>query len=102
MDVDMEIPELGEHYVLEWGRQIMGEEQDSNGVNLAKTKEMTTGELIKNRYNATLGIFPATQHFASALSENEGTAKLPGITEKLRCMYEIKLQYRAHYSFETF
>lgn len=87
-DVDVKIPELGEHYALEWAQEIMGEEQAANGVKLAKTKGIINGELRKNGYNAMLDIFasPLTQRLVSAFVEDKVMTKFPEVTEKLKRM----------------
>lgn len=85
-DVDVKIPELGEHYALEWAQEIMGEENASNGVKIAKTKGMVNGELRKNGYNAMLDIFnsPLTQRLVSAFVEDKVMTKCPEVNEKLK------------------
>lgn len=89
-NVDIKIPELGEHYALEWAQEILGEEPTSNGIKLAKTKGIINGELRKNGYNAMLDIFasPLTQRLVSAFVEDKVMMKFPEVTEKLKRTYE--------------
>lgn len=84
--MDVKIPELGEHYTLEWAQEIMGEENASNGVKTAKTKGTINGEIRKNGYNAMLDIFasPLTQRLVSAFAEEKVMTKFPEVNEKLK------------------
>lgn len=72
-DVDVKIPELGEHYALEWAQEIMDEENVANGVKVTKTKGTVNGEIRKNGYNAMLDIFasPLTQRLVSAFADDK-------------------------------
>lgn len=84
----MKIPELGEHYALEWAQEITGEDHTLNGVKVSKTKGMVNGELRKNGYNAMLDISasPLTQRLVSAFVGEKMMTKFPEVNEKLKRM----------------
>lgn len=86
-DVNVKIPELGEHYGLEWIQEIMGEESASNGAKLAKTERIANKEFMKN---AKLNTFTLTQHLVNAFVEDNDMKKFPEVVEKLKRMYYEK------------
>lgn len=93
--MDVKIPELGEHYALEWAQEIMGEENSTNGIKVAKGKGIVNGELRKNGYNAMLDIFasPLTQRLVSAFVEEKVMTKFPEVNEKLKRTPKLHYKY---------
>ncbi|KAF5295154.1 hypothetical protein FQR65_LT10542 [Abscondita terminalis] len=85
-DVDIQIPEVGEHYSIEWSEDVLGHERGiSNMQRMGKTKNSFSNELKKNGLNAMVDTFssPLTQRLLAALIE-ENVVTTPPLTDKLK------------------
>ncbi|KAF5290838.1 hypothetical protein FQA39_LY14600 [Lamprigera yunnana] len=85
-DVDIQIPEIGEHYTINWSDDILNDDKGvGNPPRAPKLKNPFSNELKKNGLNAMVDTFssPLTQRLLAALIE-ENVVTSPTLTDKLK------------------
>lgn len=86
-DVDIPIPEIGQHYSIEWSEDVLGQERGIGNIQrTAKSKPTFSSELKKNGLNAMVDTFssPLTQRLLAALIEENVVTGNPTVTDKLK------------------
>lgn len=87
-DIDVKIPELGEHYALQWTDSSVAQEQNiANVAKPIKMKAMPYGnDVKKNGLNMIVETFrsPFTQRLLSALLEEKVFKSYPPVIDKLK------------------
>ncbi|GJQ68220.1 hypothetical protein Trydic_g10760 [Trypoxylus dichotomus] len=87
-DINVKIPEAGEHYAMEWAESTINQEQVLSNVGKSpKSKTMTyNNDLKKNGTNALVDTFssPLTQRLLAALLEEKVIKSFPSAFDKLK------------------
>ncbi|KRT79482.1 hypothetical protein AMK59_6364, partial [Oryctes borbonicus] len=87
-DINVKIPEVGEHYAMEWAESTINQEQALSNVGKSpKSKNLNySSDLKKNGNNAMVDAFssPLTQRLIAALLEEKVIKSFPSAFDKLK------------------